>query len=112
MYVLGAGAFAAGLLYLAYGDYLLGGVLVVAVGGSSLRLVLASRRPKPREPMGSRRAALARSTALAALGIACILVAVFAYMPALGLRVAGVLVGAMAIFLSIRTYEIERRGWR
>jgi energy-converting hydrogenase Eha subunit A len=97
MYVLGAAAFAAGLL-------------VAAVGGSFVRLFLASRRREHREPIGSRHSALVRSAAFAALGFACILVAVFAYMPTFGLRILGLVVGVVAIFLSIRTYEIDSRG--
>jgi hypothetical protein len=108
MYVLGAAAFAAGVLYLAYGDYLLGAVLVVAVGGTFTRLLIVSRREEPHRAIDSRRAVLVRSLAFAALGIACILVGVFAYMPTFALRVVSVTVGVLAIFLSIRNYGTDR----
>ena len=109
MYVVGAAAFAAGVLYLAYGDYLLGAVLVVAVGGSFIRLFLASGRRELHRFVDSPRAVLLRSAVFAAVGIACILVGVFAYMPALALRVVSVIAGVVAIFLSIRIYEVDSR---
>ena len=100
MYVLGAAAFAAGVLYLAYGDYLLGAVLVLAVGGTFVRLFLVSRREEPHRAVDSRHAVLVRSLAFAALGIGCIVVGVFAYMPAFALRVVSVIVGVVALALA------------